>query len=105
MREFQMWLSGEAGQEAFADVEEIATRCHFRSCSHTTEKRCAVLEAVAGGGLTQERHDNYVKLKRELKFLNQAAHRRELIINKRQSKNAQRALDQRKFQAGEAGEE
>lgn len=105
MREFQMWLSGEAGQEAFADVEVIAMKCHFRSCSHTTEKRCAVLEALAGGGLTQERYDNYLKLKRELKFLNQAAHRRELITNKRQTKSAQRALDQRRFQAGEDSEE
>ncbi|MBC8002602.1 MAG: ribosome small subunit-dependent GTPase A [Opitutaceae bacterium] len=105
MREFQMWLSEEAGQEAFADVEELATKCHFRSCSHSTEKRCALLEALAVGGLARERYDNYIKLKRELKFLNQAAHRRDLIINKRQTKSAQRVLDQRKFEASQEAEE
>ena len=105
MREFQMWLSGETGQEAFADVEGIATRCHFRSCSHTNEKRCAVMEAVGKGELTRERYDSYVKLKRELNFLNQAAKRRDYIENKRQTKATQRALDHRKFQVGEAGEE
>ena len=105
MREFQMWLSGETGEEAFADVEEIATRCHFRSCSHTTEKRCAVLAAVEKSELTRERYDSYVKLKRELSFLNQAAHRRNYIENKRQTKATQRALDHRKFPAGEDGED
>jgi ribosome biogenesis GTPase / thiamine phosphate phosphatase len=93
MREFQMWLSGESGQGAFADFEELALKCHFRSCSHTVEKRCAVLEAVAKGDIVRERYDNYVKLKRELDFLNQAAHRREHIENKRRSKAAQRAAN------------
>jgi ribosome biogenesis GTPase len=105
MREFQMWLAGETGQEAFADVAELAVQCHFRSCSHTTEKRCAVRAAVASGGLTQERYDQYVKLTRELKFLNAAAQHRELIVNKRQTKSAQRALDRRKFAAREPADE
>ncbi len=105
MREFQMWLSEETGQEAFADVEALAVQCHFRSCSHTTEKRCAVLAAVTSGGLTQERYDSYLKLKRELKFLNQAAQHRELIVNQRQTKTAQRALDRRKFPADETPED
>lgn len=105
MREFQMWLAGEAAQEAFADVEELAVKCHFRSCSHTAEKRCAVLESLAAGGLTRERYDNYLKLKREIQFLNQAAQHRELINNKRQTKSAQRRLEQRRFQAGVDAEE
>ncbi len=105
MREFQMWLSGETGQEAFADVEALASKCHFRSCSHTTEHRCAVQEAVINGGLTRERHENYLKLKRELKFLNQAAHRRNHIENKRQTKAAQRAFEGRKLDASEQGDE
>jgi len=105
MREFQMWLSGEASAEASADVEAIATKCHFRSCSHTTEKRCAVLEAVGKNELTRERYESYLKLKRELNFLNQAAHRRDYIENKRKTKAAQRALDNRKFHAADDSEE
>jgi ribosome biogenesis GTPase len=90
MREFQMWLSGETGQDAFRDVEEIALRCHFSNCSHTVEKRCAVREAVDKNELPRERFESYLKLKRELSFLNRAAHRREEIENKRRTKVARR---------------
>jgi ribosome biogenesis GTPase / thiamine phosphate phosphatase len=88
MREFQMWLSGETGREAFADIEEIALRCHFRSCSHTVEKRCAVLEAIEKGELARERCETYLKLKRELTFLEKAAQQR-LYIQRKQAKGAQ----------------
>ncbi|MEY2465969.1 MAG: ribosome biosis GTPase / thiamine phosphate phosphatase [Verrucomicrobiota bacterium] len=101
MREFQMWLAGESGQGAFADIEEIAVRCHFRSCSHTVEKRCAVLEAVEKGGLARERYDSYVKLKKELEFLSKAAHHRQAIEEKRQTKANQRAFNKQKWQVGE----
>lgn len=98
MREFQMWLAGESGQEAFADVEEIAVRCHFRSCSHTVEKRCAVLAAVEGGELARDRYENFLKLKRELSSLNEAARQRQHIERKRakgaeRSRNARRPID------------
>jgi ribosome biogenesis GTPase len=105
MREFQMWLSGETGQEAFADVEALAVKCHFRSCSHTSEKRCAVLEALAENGLSRERYDSYLKLRRELNFLSEAAHRRNYQENKRQTKASQRALDRQKFPPQEDREE
>ncbi|HYG22524.1 MAG TPA: ribosome small subunit-dependent GTPase A [Verrucomicrobiae bacterium] len=83
MREFQMWMSGETSREAFADIEEIALRCHFRDCSHTSEKRCAVLESVEKGELPRERYESFVKLTRELKFLNEAARQREFVERKR----------------------
>jgi ribosome biogenesis GTPase len=95
MREFQMWLAGESGQEAFADVEEIVVRCHFRSCSHTVEKRCAILEAVEKGELARERYENYLKLKRELSFLAEAARHRQHIERKR-AKGAERSRNARK---------
>jgi ribosome biogenesis GTPase len=95
MREFQMWLAGESGEEAFADVETIALNCHFRGCSHSVEKRCAVLEAVASGKIARERYDQYVKLKRELRFLDEAARHRQLIDRKR-AKGAERSRNARK---------
>lgn len=88
MREFQMWLSGETGREAFADIEEIALRCHYRNCSHTVEGRCAVLEAIQKGELARERCDTFLKLKSELAFLEKAAQQR-LYIQKKQARGAQ----------------
>ena len=83
MREFHMWLAGEDEREAFPDIAGLALKCHFRNCSHTVEKRCAVLTAVEQGALARERLESYMKLKRELAFLDQAAHRREFLENRR----------------------
>lgn len=69
MREFHMWLGQEGLEEAFPDVEALAVQCHFRSCNHTKEPRCAVLAAVAQGDLSRTRYESYLKLKHELQFL------------------------------------
>ncbi len=83
MRELHVWMADEGLAESFADVEELAVQCHFRNCSHTVEKRCAVLEAVADGRLTLERLENYRKLRHELDYL--AAERRRHTFSSRSS--------------------
>ncbi|MFO1476253.1 MAG: ribosome small subunit-dependent GTPase A [Verrucomicrobiota bacterium] len=75
MREFHLWLAADAGGGAFEDVEALALQCHFRSCTHTVEKRCAVLSAVESGGLPRERYDQYLKLRREREFLQESTRR------------------------------
>jgi ribosome biogenesis GTPase len=74
MREFHMWMSGEGIHEAFPEIEPLSLQCHFRDCSHTVEKRCAVIAAVESGQLSEERYRSFVKLSQELAFL-QVAHR------------------------------
>src|SRR4029079_2693011 len=101
MRELQMWVSGEVGQEAFADIEAIALKCHFRNCSHTTEKRCALLDAVAKGELPQERYESYLKLKRELNFLSEAARQRKYTENKRRPNLPRRTSSESNRRSGE----
>lgn len=41
--------------EVFADLEELASQCQFRSCTHESEPGCAVQEAVRNGTVTAER--------------------------------------------------
>ena len=101
MREFHMWLADEGVHESFPDVDALALQCHFRQCSHTIEKRCAVLDAVANGGLPRERYESYLKLRRELDFLSQAAHQRRFIEKRRRIKVAQRAFNRLKRRAEE----
>jgi ribosome biogenesis GTPase len=72
MREFQLWMAGEGIHEAFPDIDLLALKCRFRECRHGSEKDCAVQAALASGTLTQERFDNFLKLRRELEFLSQA---------------------------------
>ena len=51
--------------ETFDEVSELAANCRFNDCTHTKEKGCAVLKAIDSGELSQERYDNFIKLKKE----------------------------------------
>jgi ribosome biogenesis GTPase / thiamine phosphate phosphatase len=71
IRELQLWDSGSAGalEDAFADVEELASRCRFHDCSHGVEPGCAVQSALADGTLERERYASWQKLQRELRAI------------------------------------
>ncbi|MCX7614307.1 MAG: ribosome small subunit-dependent GTPase A, partial [Clostridiales bacterium] len=66
MRELQL----ESGNlsKSFEDIEELASNCKYRDCSHTVEPGCAVIRAIEAGGLSQERFNNYKKLQKELHY-------------------------------------
>ena len=51
MREFHLWIASEGSKQTFPEVDALAVRCHFRDCTHTKEKQCAVLEALAADTL------------------------------------------------------
>jgi ribosome biogenesis GTPase len=53
----------------FRDMEPYLGQCRFVNCSHTVEKGCAVLEALAHGELGETRHRSYVQLYNEVKDL------------------------------------
>ena len=69
MREFQLWDNSESLDTGFQDVEEFASRCRFRDCEHGNEPGCAVNEALKTGELPRDRYGSYLKLKRELAFI------------------------------------
>ncbi len=91
MRELQLWEGGEGMQVAFAEVEELATRCRFGDCAHEGEPGCAVRAAVEDGTLPAERLESYRKLRGELRYLDakQDVHARQ--ERKRQEKALTRA--------------
>ena len=53
--------------DCFPDFSDYLGTCKFTSCSHTTEKGCAVIDAVNNGKIQKSRHDSYVALMAELK--------------------------------------
>jgi len=55
-------------QETFGDIAELAKNCHFKDCTHTTEPGCSVLHAVKTGKLSEKRHRNYLKVRKESEF-------------------------------------
>jgi ribosome biogenesis GTPase len=69
MRELQLWEADGAMSQSFSDVEELANRCFFRDCKHENERNCAVREAIESGSLDEKRYQSYLKLQRELAYL------------------------------------
>lgn len=51
--------------DVFQEISELAQKCKYADCTHTHEPGCAVLQAVKGGRLGEERYENYVGLKKE----------------------------------------
>lgn len=69
MRELQLWEGEESLSHSFNDVEELAEQCRFRDCTHKSEPGCAVQTAIDEGTLAEERFNSYLKLQRELAYL------------------------------------
>jgi len=53
----------------FREFADYTDSCQFRDCSHTCEKGCAVVEAVAEGRIPQKRHESYCTMYDEAKQL------------------------------------
>lgn len=52
--------------DCFPDFADFTDDCRFTDCSHTKEKGCAVLSALAEGKIKPSRHENYCKMYEEL---------------------------------------
>lgn len=55
--------------ETFLEFAPYLADCRYVGCSHTKEKGCAVLAALAEGKIQKSRHASYVRLYEELKDL------------------------------------
>lgn len=71
LREVQLWDDGEGIAHGFSEIEDLALDCQFRDCAHVHEPGCAVRAAVDAGTLAPERYANYLKLRKEVAYLEQ----------------------------------
>ncbi|MDD3733247.1 MAG: ribosome small subunit-dependent GTPase A [candidate division Zixibacteria bacterium] len=69
LRELQLWDNETGLSRVFADIEELARHCRFRDCEHVNEPGCAVRTAINDGKLDAKRFENYLKMKKELRYL------------------------------------
>jgi ribosome biogenesis GTPase len=69
MRELQIWAAEDGVSAVFRDVEDLALRCRFRDCRHGPEHGCALRKAVQDGELPPGRLESYLKLQREVEYL------------------------------------
>jgi ribosome biogenesis GTPase / thiamine phosphate phosphatase len=68
MRELGLMGAGEALDDSFADIIDLSASCRYADCTHTREPGCSVLAAVEGGDLDEDRHESYLKLRKESDF-------------------------------------
>jgi ribosome biogenesis GTPase len=91
MRELQLWEVGSSLNEAFADIEAIASSCHFTNCKHQSEPGCAVRQALEEGSLDSNRYENYIKMDKELEYLDSRMDEKLHLKRKDREKKLQRA--------------
>jgi len=65
LREVQLWATPQQLTDSFDDIQELATNCRFRDCTHNAEPGCAVTAA----GLDPGRLANFLKMRKELAHL------------------------------------
>lgn len=82
MRELQLWEADEGLSQGFSDVESLAENCKFRDCTHQKEPGCAVQEAISNGTLDSERYSSYIKLQKELAYLERKENRHAALAEK-----------------------
>jgi len=68
MRELGSMSVDDGLDETFSEIRELSQSCKFSNCSHTNEKGCAILAAIKADNLSEQRYQNYLKMKKESEF-------------------------------------
>lgn len=68
MRELGLLGTSDGVDDTFAEIGESSRSCRFADCTHTGEPGCAVRLAVEDGTLSEDRYQNYLKLKKETDY-------------------------------------
>jgi ribosome biogenesis GTPase len=69
MRSLSLWEADSGMDIMFGDVEELVQLCRFTDCKHQNEPGCAVRDALDSGKLETRRWESWLKLQKELVFL------------------------------------
>ena len=86
LRELQLWGTEDNLDNTFSEIAKYASKCRFKDCSHQTEPGCEVQEALSEGNIDSARFQNYLNMKRELRYLAERQDQRARVRSKEQSK-------------------
>ena len=68
MRELGNFAVDTGIHSTFDEISELSNQCRYKDCSHTQEQGCAILAALKGGIISQDRYQNFIKLNKESAF-------------------------------------
>lgn len=88
---FEIIDSVENLDNGFEDILELSMRCKFSNCTHTTEPDCAVKKAISEGILSEERFNNYYRIKHEAEYVSEQKNKTKAIDYMKQKKLFQRS--------------
>jgi ribosome biogenesis GTPase / thiamine phosphate phosphatase len=97
MRELQLWEAEEGLGMSFSDVEKLAENCKFRDCTHKKEPGCAVQKAISEGTLDSGRYDSYVKLQKELAYLDRKENQHAALAERAKWKQISNSMKKSKY--------
>ena len=92
MREFQLWDNSDSLDSGFKDIEALANECKFNDCQHNNEPGCAVQAALDNGSLPADRYESYLKLKKELAFLERKMDRAAQVAERNKWKKVTKSM-------------
>lgn len=61
----------------FPEFRAYLGQCRFAPCSHTHEPDCGIKDALASGGISQERYDAYLNIYKEIQEAQQVKRKKE----------------------------
>jgi ribosome biogenesis GTPase len=68
MRELGLVGADNGLNAGFEDLVRLSAKCRYADCSHEQEPGCAVRAAIERGELSEDRHSNYLKLRKESEY-------------------------------------
>lgn len=87
MREFGLWEDSNGIAATYPEFHEYKGKCRYSDCSHTVENDCAVIIAVRDGKISEDKYRNYLKLRKELSYLETKVDEKKALEKKRKWKN------------------
>lgn len=94
MREIQLWQGQEGLSTQYQDIEDLAFQCRFTDCRHEGEPGCKIREAIKHEELSEERFEHFLKLQREIAYMERRGNKRLESLERKKWKNIGK---QRKF--------
>ena len=91
MRGFRLWNTESGLEETFNEIDNFARECHFADCTHTSEIKCAVINALKNGKISEERYESYLKLQKELRYLETKQNKFSYLDSKKKMKTMKKA--------------
>lgn len=88
---FEIIDSVENLDNGFEDILELSRKCKFSDCTHTTEPDCAVKKEISEGILSEERFNNYYRVKNESEYVFEQKNKTKAIDYMKQRKLFQRS--------------